>query len=136
MKGSEPVISQIIDKLKHINQVCCRLASRDGSRVGGFQISMTSLPLPLGSAKQPRAALGANWCHLSLTCCQHVWQILLQALGLNRSIWDQPVPRCCLHPCAAPLLGVHPWHSERRCCCGVPERMVLVMWHVPKVNSV
>lgn len=30
MKGPEPVISQIIDKLKHINQVCCSLASRDG----------------------------------------------------------------------------------------------------------
>uniref|UniRef100_A0A8B9GIB0 Glypican-3 n=1 Tax=Amazona collaria TaxID=241587 RepID=A0A8B9GIB0_9PSIT len=38
MKGPEPVISQIIDKLKHINQVCC--ASRDGSRLGGFQITL------------------------------------------------------------------------------------------------
>jgi len=68
MKGPEPVISQIIDKLKHINQVCCRLASRDGSRVGGFQISLTSPTLSLGSAKQPRAALGAElvppWPHL------------------------------------------------------------------------
>ncbi|KAK2528862.1 hypothetical protein Q9233_007145 [Columba guinea] len=40
IKGPEPVISQIIDKLKHINQVGCRRASGDGSRVGGFQISL------------------------------------------------------------------------------------------------
>lgn len=54
MKGPEPVISQIIDKLKHINQVCCRHASGDGSRVGGFQISLASPTLSLGSARQPR----------------------------------------------------------------------------------
>lgn len=30
MKGPEPVVSQIIDKLKHINQVCV-LSSKSGS---------------------------------------------------------------------------------------------------------
>lgn len=49
VKGPEPVISQIIDKLKHINQVCCRRAKRDVSAVGGFQISLASPTLSLGS---------------------------------------------------------------------------------------
>lgn len=31
MKGPEPVVSQIIDKLKHINQVCSGIYNKNGS---------------------------------------------------------------------------------------------------------
>lgn len=87
MKGPEPVISQIIDKLKHINQVCCRRASRDGSRVGGFQISLASPTLSLGSARQPGASpSSAAVCRASATSAPHgtrlaghVWQVLIHA---------------------------------------------------------
>lgn len=71
MKGPEPVISQIIDKLKHINQVCCRRASRGVSRVGGFQISLASPSLSLGSDRQSQespSALGALCAELVPSC--------------------------------------------------------------------
>ena len=33
MKGPEPVVSQIIDKLKHINQVCVSSKTRNGKKI-------------------------------------------------------------------------------------------------------
>lgn len=69
IKGPEPVISQIIDKLKHINQVCSRGASRGVSGVGGFQISLASLALSLGSDRQSCVCL-----HL-----QQLWEPYVQS---------------------------------------------------------
>lgn len=34
MKGPEPVVSQIIDKLKHINQVCGTISNKNESSKG------------------------------------------------------------------------------------------------------
>lgn len=107
MKGPEPVISQIIDKLKHINQVCCRRANRDVSRVGGFQITLASPALSLGSDRHPGCL------HLQLLwqpCCHpgpaqhqahraHVASpvgCLLAWFSMVQPARTQPVPGSCV----------------------------------------
>uniref|UniRef100_A0A8D0KWD5 Glypican-3 n=1 Tax=Strix occidentalis caurina TaxID=311401 RepID=A0A8D0KWD5_STROC len=99
MKGPEPVISQIIDKLKHINQVCCRHANRDGSRVGGFQISLASPTLSLGSARQPGATPSSGF----------MWH-----LPNVPSAWRSPLWHCSwLAERVTCFFAVSPWiHSQ------------------------
>lgn len=129
MKGPEPVISQIIDKLKHINQVCCKRASRDGSRVGGFQISLASPTLSLGSARQPGASpSSAAACRAGATSALHgtrltghVWQVLIHARWrgapwVQRELQGtciaasgaQPAPRRCVDASLLRASAGHP----------------------------
>lgn len=138
IKGPEPVISQIIDKLKHINQVCCRCASRDVSGVGGFQISLASPALSLGSDRhlwclqlqQLWEPCVQGWCHPGPAQHQaHRAQgpVLLDACWCGSPWCSLPGLSLCLghvwmHGCSTRilLLGIHALSS------GGPGRMELM----------
>lgn len=123
MKGPEPVISQIIDKLKHINQVCC--ASRDASRLGGFQITLAFPTLgqtTRGTEASPSSAAGYEVMP-SQPCTvpgSQQWQVLIHARwqGLCRmcpvfpSGWRSPLwYSLCLAGRVTHFFAVSPWAS-------------------------
>lgn len=153
MKGPEPVISQIIDKLKHINQVCCSCAGRDGSGVGGFQISSASPGLSLGSDRhpgclhlqQPWQPCVQSWCHPAQhqahrahvagpLGCLLLWFCVLQPPR------TQPVPGSCVDGCMAAVQECFCWAStalavevqERWSRWGALEHGVLAEGHVAR----
>lgn len=122
MKGPEPVISQIIDKLKHINQVCC--ASRDGSRLGGFQITLAFPTLgqtTRGTEASPSSAAGYEVMP-SQPCTvpgSQQWQVLIHAR------W-QGLCRMCP---VSPLVGGVPFGIPCALQGGLPISLLYLPGH-------
>lgn len=134
MKSPEPVISQIIDKLKHINQVCCRRASRGWLQSGWFP-NQSGLPHTFFGLSQTTlgSSVFSSWVE-SRCCFGPAWyQACMAGPGLSlwakqepqgmhsAALWAQPVPRHWMCPCGAFLVGAHPQYSGKMVLLWYPQ---------------